>query len=158
MAVFPHRHLRFGNLSPTLTSTSGIGAVFEPSTAIRAQNPGAPNPDPIGVQQGGNNNGVQVHVLPDGNINTNNFSAINLGNGENHVDVNSASVVGKDRAINLGTQEDQVTLHAANLESEGSNIFFEDGNDNLVIEDSTLTTTVGGVTIIYGRSTVHTVE
>ncbi len=113
-------------------------------------NSSPPNPDPNGVQQGGNNNGVQVHVLPGGNIDTNNFSAIDLGNGANHVDVNRAAVVGEDRAINTGNGPDEITLNRAKVEGTGSTLFFNSGDDNVVIKDSDVITTVGGITISVG--------
>jgi hypothetical protein len=109
-----------------------------------------PNPDPDGVQQGGNNNGVQVHVLQDGNVDTNNMIAIDLGNGANHVDIKSASVTGQDRAITTGDGPDEISLHKANVEGQGSTLFFNDGDDNIKIKDSMVTTTVGGITISVG--------
>lgn len=114
-------------------------------------NSSAPNPDPNGVQQSGNNNGVTVTALPDGNIDTNNFAAIDLGNGANLIDVNQARIVGLNRVLNLGTGPDSVTLNMADLESRESVIFFNSGNDNLIVRDSTITTTVGGVTIAVGN-------
>lgn len=109
-----------------------------------------PNPDPDGIQESANNNGVQVHVLEDGNINTNNFSAITVGNGQNHIDINSASVIGNSRAINVGTEADEIIVDKAHLEGSGSIIFLDAGNDNLTVTDSTIVTTVGGVTIAVG--------
>ncbi len=109
-----------------------------------------PNPDPVGVQQNGNNNGVKVDVMPNGNIDTNNMIAIDLGNGANHVNVKSASVTGQDRAITTGDGPDEIILHSAKVEGEGSTLFFNDGDDNIEIKDSMVTTTVGGVTISVG--------
>lgn len=109
-----------------------------------------PNPDPTGVQQGANNNGVDVNVLPDGNIDTGNFAAIELGNGANRVNIESASVIGQDRALNLGEGPDVIVLLNARAEGEGSTLFLNDGDDTIDIIDSIVTTTVGGVTISVG--------
>ncbi len=109
-----------------------------------------PNPDPDGIQQSANDNGVQVNVLPNGNIDTNNMIAIDLGNGANHVNIDSASVTGQDRAVTTGDGPDEISLHKANVEGQGSTLFFNDGDDNIEIKDSLVTTTVGGVTISVG--------
>ncbi len=109
-----------------------------------------PNPDPDGIQQNANNNGVQVHVLDDGNIDTNNFSAITVGNGPNHIEVMNATVIGLSRAINVGTNSDVIIIQNAHLEGEGAVFFLDAGDDNLTITDSTIITTVGGVTIPVG--------
>lgn len=110
-----------------------------------------PNPDPDGVQQDLNNKGVQVHVLEDGNIVTNNFSAITLGNGQNHIEVTKASLIGMSRAINVGTNSDVIIIQNAHLEGQGAVFFLDAGDDNLTITDSTIITTVGGVTIPVGE-------
>jgi len=109
-----------------------------------------PNPDPNGIQQGGNNNGVMVEILPEGNIDTNNFAAIDLGNGPNHVDVKNATVEGLSRAINTGIESDEITLDRARLESTASTLFFNSGNDHVIIKDSIVVTTIGGITISVG--------
>ena len=113
-------------------------------------NSAPPNPDPDGVQQGANNNGVTVQAIPRGDIDTNNFSAIDLGNGANRVEIMSASVTGMNRAVTTGTGPDVITLHNAQAEGQGSTIFLNDGDDTIDIIDSTVTTTVGGVTISVG--------
>ena len=110
-----------------------------------------PNPDPNGVQEMANNNGVQVHVLEDGNIDTVKFSAITLGNGQNYIDINSASVIGMNRAINVGTESDEIIINNSHLEGSGAVFFLDAGDDMLTITDSTIITSVGGVTIPVGE-------
>lgn len=110
-----------------------------------------PNPDPNGVQQMANNNGVQVQVLENGNIDTNNFSAITLGNGPNNIDITNASVIGLSRAINVGTNSDVIIIQNAHLEGQGAVFFLDAGDDSLTIIDSTIITSVGGVTIPVGE-------
>ena len=116
-----------------------------------------PNPDPNGVQEMGNNNGVTVNVLEDGNIDTNNFSAITVGNGPNRIEVMKASVIGLSRAINVGTNSDVIIIENSHLEGEGAVFFLDAGDDMLTITDSTIITSVGGVTIPVGEGNDTTV-
>ncbi|MEM7009532.1 MAG: hypothetical protein AAF462_10400, partial [Thermodesulfobacteriota bacterium] len=109
-----------------------------------------PNPDLTGIQQGANNNGVQVNVLKDGNIDTNNLIAIHLGNGPNHVDIFMATVQGLISSITVGTADDEILIDSAKLISTNDTIFLNEGNDNIVIKDSMIVTTIGGVTIAVG--------
>ena len=109
-----------------------------------------PNPDTDGIQQSGNNNGVEVRVLKDGNIDTGNLVAIDLGNGPNDVDVFMATIEGLISAITVGTASDEITIDSAKMISTNDTIFLNSGNDNIVIKDSMVLTTIGGITIAVG--------
>ncbi len=136
----------------------GLGASIEALSRCEPKGPNQfecnslePNPDPNGLQEMANDNGVTVHVLEDGNIDTNNFSAITVGNGPNHIEVMKAPVIGFSRAINVGTNSDVIIIENSHLEGQGAVFFLDAGNNMLTITDSTIITTVGGVTIPVGE-------
>jgi exosortase sorting signal-containing protein len=114
----------------------------------------APNPDPDGVQQAGNDNGVQVDVLPNGNIDTSlagggsgNSNAINLGNGADTVNVNNANVIGQTRGMRTSDGADQITIKNSNVSSPVDTILLGGANDNLQIIDSIVRATNSSITV-----------
>lgn len=75
----------------------------------------APNPDPDGVQQGGNDNNITVNMIPNSAIDTNNTDGIGLGDGNNEVNVTNASIQAENDGIHLGDGNDTVNLIGANI-------------------------------------------
>ena len=84
-----------------------------------------PNPDPTGVQEGGNLNNITVNMLPDSAIDT------LIANGGNGLD-----------AIRTGNGNDTITLTDADIKAQEDGIDPGNGNDIINITGST----------VFGRS------
>ena len=103
-----------------------------------------PNPDPVGIQELGNNANLNISVLPGAGIDTTilgmDDDGIETGNGVNEISVDGGSIIGEDNGIKAGQDTDRVTINNAVLHSlTNDTIDLNDGNDVLEIVDSIIT-------------------
>lgn len=122
---------------PVFAACSGGPTVFICDTAD-------PNPDPVGIQELGNDANLNISVLPGAGIDTTILAmdddGIETGNGMNEVSVDGGSIVGEDNGIKTGQNTDRVTIKNAVLHSlTNDTIDLNDGNDVLEIVDSVIT-------------------
>ena len=103
-----------------------------------------PNPDPVGIQELGNNQNLNISVLPGAGIDTTILAmdddGIETGNGMNEISVDGGSIIGEDNGIKAGQDIDRVTINNAVIHSlTNDTIDLNDGNDVLEIVDSIIT-------------------
>ena len=126
-------------------------------------NNSAPNPDPTGVQQFGNNNNLTVNVLPGAAIDTsfagggNGGDAIELSDGADTVTVDNGTVIGEDDGIETRFLNDTVKVTDSTIigsTTPGDAIETSRGDDYIEVVNSTLTGADDGITSAQDNDTV----
>lgn len=149
-----------------------------PDTFTCNTNP--PNPDPNGVQQGGNNNDITVNVLPGAGIDTENDDAIRTNDGDDMVTIDNGSIVAEggiqtrdgndvvnvtdstltstdslDDAVETGDDDDTVMIIRSELTAGDDAVDTGRENDTVIIEDSSLITDTEALELGSGNDTAE---
>ena len=103
-----------------------------------------PNPDLMGVEQSGDDN-ILVNVLPNAAIDTQgqpgDLTAIDTANGDDEINVTSASVRAQKRAIDTGNGDDVVNVNLSLINSIDENIMTGNDDDTVNVIGSDLEST-----------------
>ncbi len=132
-------------------------------------NTNPPNPDLMGVQQGGNGANLQITVLPGAAINTagqpGDLDGIEVGDGNNRIDITGASVIVQDDGILTGDGNNVINVYGSLIETtdigdpdaidtgDGNDIINIIGNSTLIsIDDDAITSSRGNDQIFISDS------
>ena len=121
-----------------------------------------PNPDPVGIQEGGNDGDLDITLLPGSGINTTaaGTEAIDTGNGNNRVTLNQAEAIALDDVgISLGDGDDTVEINDSTVRCDENCVDTFGGMDVINVRRSTIDSADNnGISTQDGDKVVHVVD